>query len=136
MVASGVSLVAETRTLVDDGGEVAGRGLSASFNSLGIACSMKTVRPPSTILVMPPSNAETCTMPWITWTALRCWSTTTVKVVPLTTAASIGVSTAKCGIPVCWTLNSRVPRVWITRVKPLDCGVEGSFSWLRGATRI
>jgi hypothetical protein len=80
--------------------------------------------------------ALTCTTPWSTCTALRCPSTTTVKVVPLTTAASIGVSTAKCGMPVCWTLNSKVPRFWITRVKPLGCGVEGSRSSLRGATMI
>jgi hypothetical protein len=48
----------------------------------------------------------------------------------------MGVSTAKWGMPECCTLNSRVPRFWITRVKPVGWGVDGSRSSLRGATTI
>jgi len=58
----------------------------------------------------------------------------TVNVVPLTTAASIGVSTAKCGMPVCWTLNSIVPMVWTTRVKPSGSIALGNLISVRGAT--
>jgi hypothetical protein len=107
---------AEILILVDDG---AAAGLSTSKSVAGFRGSTATIPPPSTKRVMPPSNAETCTMPWITSTEVRCSSTTTLNVVPFTTAASIGVSTAKWGIAVCSTLNRMLPRLSMTRVKPL-----------------
>jgi len=111
MAATGEFSVAETVTVVGDGALLAGAGLSASNSMRGLLRLTKIVRPPSTMRFMPPSSAVTSTLPSITCTALRSPSTTTVKVVPLTTAASIGVSTVKWGIPVCFTLNSNVPSV-------------------------
>jgi hypothetical protein len=134
MAVTGISPPAETLIAVAGALSVVGAGLSASSSILGLTRSTKTVRPPSTIRLIAPSVVETWTTPWITWTALRSFSTTTVKVVPLTTAASIGVSTAKCGTPVCWTLNSIVPSNWNTRVYPAGWGWDGSLSSLAGAT--
>ena len=106
---------------------------SAVIRDDGLSLAMNTVFPPSTRRDMPPCTADTSTAPSITWTALRSGPTTTVKVVPLTTAASIGVSTRKWGLPVLRTLNNIVPISWIRLVHPPCCAFAGSNSRLLGA---
>ena len=69
--------------------------------SAGVSRLTKTVRPPSTMLIHAAVDRGHLHLALDDLHRAAMLSTTTVKVVPFTTAASIGVSTAKCGMPVC-----------------------------------